>query len=70
MTERAHWDLSKQRSRDERADLTDKILDIKREKGWTPKAITHQIGRMSPRAVAGAFLGRMKLVMPVAGRSR
>ncbi|MFY8113105.1 MAG: cyanase, partial [Rhabdaerophilum sp.] len=27
-----------------RADLTEKILDIKREKGWTWKYITDEIG--------------------------
>ena len=31
-----------------RADLTEKILDIKREKGWSWKYIREQIGGMSP----------------------
>ena len=31
-----------------RADLTEKLLDIKREKGWTWKYICEQIGGMSP----------------------
>ena len=31
-----------------RADLTEKILDIKREKGWSWKHICDAIGGMSP----------------------
>lgn len=49
-----------------RADLTEKILDIKREKGWTWKYITGEIGGMSPVLVVGALLGQMKLVKPLA----
>ena len=49
-----------------RADLTEKILDIKREKGWTWKHITDEIGGMSPVLVVGALLGQMKLVKPLA----
>ena len=44
-----------------RADLTEKILDIKREKGWTWKHITDEIGGMSPVLLVGALLGQMKL---------
>ena len=40
----------------ERADVTEKILDIKREKGWTWKYITDEIGGMSPVLVVGALL--------------
>ena len=40
-----------------REDLTEKILDIKREKGWTWKQITDEIGGMSPVLVVGALLG-------------
>jgi cyanate lyase len=50
----------------QRADLTEKILDIKREKGWTWKHITDAIGGMSPVLVVGALLGQMKLVKPLA----
>ena len=39
-----------------RAALTEKILDIKREKGWTWKLITDEIGGMSPVLVVGAGL--------------
>ena len=49
-----------------RADLTEKILDIKREKGWKWKYICDQIGGMSPVLVTGALLGQMKLSKPQA----
>ncbi|MEW6256331.1 MAG: cyanase [Pseudomonadota bacterium] len=49
-----------------RADLTEKILDIKRKNGWTWKYITDEIGGMSPVIVVGALLGQMKLVKPLA----
>ncbi len=52
-----------------RADLTEKILDIKREKGWTWKYITDEIGGMAPVMVVGALLGQMKLVKPLARRA-
>ncbi len=52
-----------------RADLTEKILDIKREKGWTWKYITDEIGGMSPVLVVGALLGQMKLVKPLAEKA-
>ncbi|OZB04562.1 MAG: cyanase [Rhizobiales bacterium 39-66-18] len=42
------------------------MLDIKREKGWTWKYITDEIGGMSPMLVVGALLGQMKLVKPLA----
>ena len=52
-----------------REDLTEKILDIKREVGWTWKHITSEIGGMSPVLVVGALLGQMKLVKPLAKRA-
>ena len=52
-----------------REDLTEKILDIKREKGWTWKHITDTIGGMSPVLIVGALLGQMKLVKPLAKRA-
>jgi cyanate lyase len=52
-----------------RAQLTEKILDIKREKGWTWKQITDHIGGMSPTLVVGALLGQMKLVKPLAAKA-
>jgi cyanate lyase len=44
-----------------RAQLTEKILDIKREKGWTWKHICAEIGGMSSFMIVGALLGNMKL---------
>jgi cyanate lyase len=52
-----------------RADLTEKLLDIKREKGWTWKYIWEQIGGMSPVLVTGAILGQMKLTKPQAANA-
>jgi cyanate lyase len=49
-----------------RADLTEKILDIKRDKGWTWKYICEQIGGFSPMLIVGALLGQMKLTRPQA----
>jgi cyanate lyase len=49
-----------------RADLTEKLLDIKREKGWTWKHICEQIGGMSPVMITGALLGNHKLTKPQA----
>ena len=47
-----------------RAELTEKLLEIKREKGWTWKHICHEIGGMSPVLITGAILGQMKLTKP------
>ena len=52
-----------------RADLTEKILDIKREKGWTWKHICNEIGGMSPMLITGALLGQMKLTKPQAAKA-
>ena len=52
-----------------RADLTEKILDIKREKGWTWKYICGEIGGMSPFMITGACLGQMKLTKPQAAKA-
>jgi len=52
-----------------RADLAEKILDIKREKGWTWKHICDEIGGMSPILVVGALLGQMKLPKPLAEKA-
>ena len=45
-----------------REQLTEKILDIKRHKGWSWKHITDEIGGL----IVGALLGQMKLVKPLA----
>jgi cyanate lyase len=52
-----------------RAQLTEKILDIKRDKGWTWKYICAEIGGMSPMLITGALLGQMKLTRPQAGKA-
>jgi cyanate lyase len=52
-----------------RSDLTEKILDIKREKGWTWKHITDSIGGLSPVMIVGALLGQHKLVKPLAAKA-
>ena len=52
-----------------RSDLTEKLLDIKREKGWTWKYICAEIGGMSPILVTGAILGQHKLTKPQAARA-
>jgi cyanate lyase len=52
-----------------RAQLTEKILDIKREKGWSWKYITDEIGGVAPTLIVGALLGQMKLVKPLAAKA-
>ena len=52
-----------------RAELTEKLLDIKRDKGWTWKYICGEIGGMSPVLVTGAVLGQMKLTKPQAAKA-
>ena len=53
----------------QRADLTEKLLDIKREKGWSWKYICEQIGGMSPIMITGALLGNHKLTKPQAAKA-
>ncbi|HET7491547.1 MAG TPA: cyanase, partial [Bradyrhizobium sp.] len=52
-----------------RDDLTEKILDIKRAKGWTWKHICGEIGGFSEMLIVGALLGQMKLTKPQAGKA-
>jgi cyanate lyase len=52
-----------------REQLAEKILGIKREKNWSWKYITDEIGGMSPLLVVGALLGQMKLPKPVAEKA-
>jgi cyanate lyase len=49
-----------------REQLTEKILDIKRAKGWSWKHICGEIGGLSPVLIVGALLGQMKLAKPLA----
>ena len=52
-----------------REDLTEKILDIKREKAWSWKDIAAKIGGMSPILITAALLGQMKLTKPQAAKA-
>src|SRR6266436_3954572 len=52
-----------------RSDLTEKLLDIKREKGWSWKHICGQIGGYSEVLITGAILGQMKLTKPQAANA-
>ena len=52
-----------------REQLTEKILDIKREKGLSWATIAKEIGGMSPVLVVGALLGQHKLVKPLAKKA-
>ena len=52
-----------------RSDLTEKILDIKREKNWSWKHICSQIGGYSEVLIVGALLGQMKLTKPQAAKA-
>jgi cyanate lyase len=57
------------RSHMKREELTEKLLDIKRENNWTWKHITDEIGGMSSVLVVGALLGQMKLPKPLAEKA-
>jgi cyanate lyase len=52
-----------------REKLTEKILDIKRERGWTWAHIAREIGGMSEILIVGALLGQGKLVKPLARKA-
>jgi cyanate lyase len=52
-----------------RAELTEKLLDVKRRQEWSWKHICAEIGGMSPVLVAGALLGQMKLTKPQAAKA-
>ena len=52
-----------------RVDLTEKLLDIKREKGWSWKPVCAEISGMSPLLITGAVLGQMKLTKPQAAKA-
>src|SRR3979411_3032021 len=52
-----------------REDLTEKLLDIKREKGWSWKHICEKIGGYSGGLITGAILGPMKLTKPQAANA-
>ena len=52
-----------------RGELTEKILDIKRSKGWSWKHICDEIDGLSPVLIVGALLGQMRLVKPLAKKA-
>ena len=52
-----------------RSDLTEKLLDIKREKGWSWKYICEKIGGYSDVLIVGAIMGQMKLTKPQAANA-
>jgi cyanate lyase len=52
-----------------REQLTEKILDIKRKRGWSWRYVAGEIGGMSSILVVGALLGQMKLVKPLARKA-
>ena len=52
-----------------REQLTEKILDIKRAKGWTWAHICAEIGGVSEVLIVGALLGQQKLVKPLAAKA-
>src|SRR4030081_1213802 len=52
-----------------RSDLTEKLLDIKRENGWSWKHICEKIGGYSEVLMVGAILGQMKLTKPQAANA-
>ncbi len=49
-----------------RSQLTEKLLDLKREKGWTWKYICTEIGGMAPIMVVGGVLGQQRMTKPMA----
>lgn len=58
-----------ERSNVKREELTEKILDIKREHNWSWKYIAGEIGGVSEIIIVGALLGQMKLVKPLARKA-
>ena len=52
-----------------REQLTEKLLDIKREKGWSWKHICQEVGGYSDVLIVGAILGQMKLTRPQAEKA-
>lgn len=52
-----------------REQLVEKILDVKREKGWSWKEIVLGVGGMSPILIVGALLGQMRLPKALAANA-
>ncbi|HZU64810.1 MAG TPA: cyanase [Novosphingobium sp.] len=52
-----------------REQLVEKILDRKRQEGWSWRHICDEIGGLSPVLIVGALLGQMKLPKPLAANA-
>ncbi len=52
-----------------REELTNKILEFKREQGWTWAFIAQEIGGLSDILIVGALLGQMKLPKQLAHKA-
>jgi len=52
-----------------REQLTEKILDIKRNSDWSWKYICAEIGGVSPILIVGALLGQHRLAKPLARKA-
>lgn len=52
-----------------RNQLTERILDLKRENGWSWRYICQQIGELSPVLISAALLGQMRLPKAQAQRA-
>src|SRR5436309_6206557 len=52
-----------------RSDLTEKLLDIKREKAWSWKYICEKVGGYSEVLIVRAILSQMKLTKPQAANA-
>ena len=61
--------FTRRRAHETIEDLTEKLLDIKREKGWSWKHICEKIGGYSEVLIVGAILGQMKLTKPQAANA-
>src|ERR1700694_99787 len=65
-----HEEIEARETAMKRSDLTEKLLDIKREKGWSWKFICEKIGGYSEVLIVGAILGQMKLTKPQAANAQ
>ena len=53
-----------------RDDLTEKLLDLKRERGWSWAYIAEEIGGLSPVLIVAACLGDMRLPKAQCARAK
>src|SRR5260370_29425366 len=64
-----HDEIEARRPHMKRSDLSEKLLDIKRDNGWSWKYICEKIGGYSEVLIVGAILGQMKLTKPQAANA-